>query len=80
LNCFDFFKNLFCKGISVSKNKCLEAEMYVDPNTIVEFEFGVTSKCDHAGVRVSAGLLGIVASIHFYDTRHWDVENHKFYL
>ena len=54
--------------------------MYVDPNTIVEFEFGVTSKCDHAGVRVSAGLLGIVASIHFYDTRHWDVENHKFYL
>jgi hypothetical protein len=43
-------------------------------NSIVEFEFSITSRQDHAGVRLELGLLGRNICAQIYNTRHWDSE------
>ena len=38
----------------------------------------LTARQDHAGVFVSASLLGYDAMLHFYDTRHWNEEKGRY--
>jgi len=34
--------------------------------------FNWTARCDHPGIELELGLLGVNVMFHFYDNRHWD--------
>jgi hypothetical protein len=68
----DRFKNLGCKSANLSKHKAWELEHYYYSGILFELEFDFKTKCDHAGFRLSLGLLGYIISVIIYDIRHWD--------
>ena len=68
------FLNLLSTHGSIGKNKAWEANVY-RTNSIIVFDFSLTFRSDHAGLRVQGGILGFEGELHFYDTRHWDREN-----
>lgn len=41
---------------------------------LIELDFGLSFKGDHAGLRTMLGLFGYSVEFHLYDTRHWDFE------
>jgi len=59
----------------ICKNKYLEIEGMYENYHLFGFEFKVSFKEDHAGVRLSIKLFFRELSIVFYDSRHWDYEN-----
>ena len=58
------------------KRKYIELEVYKDTN-IISFMIRVTTRQDHAGLRMELGLVGYSVNLNFYDTRHWDYEHNK---
>ena len=44
-------------------------------NTIINFEFRWSTRCDHAGLNLAVGLFGYNIDMSFVDTRHWDRDN-----
>ena len=69
------FQNLFCISKLFTKHKAWEFEVLYVAQTIVECDFSIRVKTDHAGLDLSFGLFGYVAHFVIYDTRHWDDEN-----
>ena len=39
---------------------------------LIAFTFSLTHRQDHAGIRISAALLGYEIQATIYDSRHWD--------
>jgi hypothetical protein len=62
----------------ISRNKFIELQ-FVRGNDILGLAFRFTTRQDHAGVFVSASLLGHEVMFHFYDTRHWNHEAGRYY-
>lgn len=60
------------------KSKYIELEVFKD-STIVSFGFSITTRQDHAGLMIDAGLLGYSFSFHIYDIRHWNDEAGRYY-
>lgn len=58
----------------VFEKKAVEFNIYKS-NIIAEMSIEASAKKDHAGLRLSLGLVGYELEFHFYDTRHWDREN-----
>jgi hypothetical protein len=71
----DKFKSLGSISGQLTQHKCWELEHYYYSRTLVELEFSVTSRADHAGLRTTVGLLGYSISATIYDSRHWDQDS-----
>lgn len=47
---------------------------------IIAFDLRVTTKCDHAGVDLWLGLFGYSVNLQFYDSRHWNYDEGRYYI
>ena len=74
------FQNLWNKsGSTPFKNKYWEAEFTKDDELFrIEFEWSIRQ--DHAGVKLELGLIGYKFRFTFYDSRHWNYEEGRWYL
>ncbi len=63
-------------GIIGSSYKAWEVQV-METNNIVEFEFRLTFRQDHAGISLELGLLGRNICAQIYDTRHWNHNENK---
>lgn len=70
-------KSYFLLHKKLSKFKHLELECVNDNYNIFCFEFKISFKEDHAGIRLSLSILGIEVYITVYDIRHWDYKNNN---
>ena len=58
----------------LTKNKSVEAQL--DRSSVVfAIGFGLSFRCDHAGLTVDLGLFSWDFTGQFYDNRHWDYKN-----
>lgn len=72
------FKNIRnWHGATPFKNKFWEVELLKNGN-IVEFDFTVRARCDHAGTTLGLGLFGYSINATVYDNRHWDHEKNRY--
>jgi hypothetical protein len=69
---------LFFRNGTLPKHKAWEFNGY-RTNQIINLEFGVTFKGDHAGLKTMVGLFGFNLELSIYDTRHWNYEKNRFY-
>lgn len=69
---------IYYKDKLFANNKGGEIQVVKD-GTIVSFGFRFSTRCDHAGVSLDIGLLGFTAMFNYYDTRHWNDEESRFY-
>lgn len=73
------WENIKSRAYKLSRHKYVELEVYKD-NTIVSFTLRLTTRTDHAGLMLDVGLLGYTGSFNFYDTRHWNEEEGRYYI
>jgi len=73
------FKNVWNRAYDTPfKNKHIELEVCKDA-TIAAFSFRLAGRQSHGGLYIDLGLLGYSFSFNFYDSRHWNyVENRYF--
>ena len=71
----DRFKNLGSVHRRLSKNKAWELEHTFYDGMLLDIDFKISRRCDHAGMHLVLGLLGYGIHFSFYDTRHWDYDN-----
>ena len=62
---------LWSKSRLITQNKAWEFNGY-RTGYIIDVDFELRFKGDHAGARVMLVLLGYGVELHIYDTRHWD--------
>jgi len=74
---WDFFRNLGSVHGSITKHKHWELEHTFYGNSLLDIDFAISTKEDHAGLDIVLGLLGY--GIHFtvYDHRHWNNETNN---
>jgi hypothetical protein len=65
---------LWNKSGLISKYKAWEFNGYRTTH-LINLEFRLRPRGDHAGARIMLGLFGFDVELHFYDTRHWDYDN-----
>ena len=66
-------------GDTFWKHKFWEVQIIKNDNLLrVEFEF--TTRQDHAGLNLELGLLGYEIHFTFYDSRHWNYEEDRWYV
>lgn len=66
--------SVYNRVLQLSKHKFMEIELMRDSG-IISGSVRITARQSHAGVYISAGLLGWDIGIDLYDHRHWDREN-----
>ena len=74
----DRWDNIFNRSWVFAKHKAAEFEVYCD-TTVVSMSFRWTMRQDHAGMCLELGLLGYTVSLQYYDTRHWNEDEGRFY-
>ena len=45
-----------------------------------EFSLRWNRKCDHAGITFSLEILGLDFNFKYYDSRHWNYKENRWYL
>lgn len=71
------FKNIRnWSGGTILKNKFWEFEL-IKNGCIVEIDFTIKTRCDHAGATLCLGLFGYSFNASIYDNRHWDHEKNR---
>lgn len=71
----DRFKNLGSLSGRLIKNKFWEIEHTFYDGLLLDFDFSIKRKCDHAGLSLVIGCLTYAVHLKIYDNRHWDHEN-----
>lgn len=61
------------------KNKFWEFEV-LKSGALVEFDFTVRARCDHAGATLGLGLFNYSILLSFYDNRHWNHNENRYYI
>lgn len=73
------FRNICIKsGPGFIKNKYWEFNIHKSSD-IISVSVSITTKRDHSGVYLSAGLFGYNVEFNFYDTRHWDYKRNRWH-
>ena len=73
------FKNLWCRAYDTPfTSKFIELEVYKD-SSLLSINFSLTTRQSHAGVDIELGLLGYCFHFNFYDIRHWNHEEGRYY-
>jgi hypothetical protein len=62
-----------------ANNKGGEIQIVKD-NTIASFTFHFTTRTDHAGISLELGLFGYSVMLQYYDTRHWNEKENRYYI
>jgi hypothetical protein len=73
----DRWKTLFFKNGLLPRHKAWEFNGYLTHN-IIDIDFRYTRNCDHAGLQLMFGLLGVAIEFSIYDTRHWDWDKNEY--
>lgn len=61
--------------------KGIESEiLYFNEWSWFKFNLDWTRKCDHAGIEFVVEILGIHFYIKYYDARHWNYQENRWYL
>lgn len=71
----DRFKDLGTLSGKLGKNKCWEIQHTFYDGLLLDLEFSIKRKCDHAGMFLIIGFLTYAIHVSIYDSRHWDYEN-----
>ena len=69
---------IYYKDKLFAKHKGGEVQVVKD-NTIVSFGFRLTTRQDHSGISLDIGLLGYSVMLSYYDTRHWNDDEGRYY-
>ncbi len=69
------FKGFFSFHKKLTEYKYFEFECLRDSYHLLNLEFKVSFKEDHAGIRLAISLLGVELYAQIYDSRHWDFAN-----
>lgn len=73
------FKNLWCRAYSTPfEHKFIELEVTKD-FTLISFMFNWTVRQSHAGLDLEFGLFGYNVHFNFYDNRHWNSTEGRYY-
>lgn len=76
----DRFENLYCTaGGTPFKNKFWEVQL-MKSDDIVAVDLRITTRCDHAGIDLWLGLFGYAVNFNFYDNRHWNHAEGRYYI
>ena len=69
-------------SFSVSKNKTLEAQIFIDKQMSKWFHFSMSwsRKGDHAGLNLEFGILGVFFYWSICDNRHWNWDANRWYV
>ncbi len=67
----DRFENVWYKVYAVARHKSIELQVYKS-SIIAEVAVDLTTRQDHAGLRIELGLLGSNCIFNLHDTRHWN--------
>lgn len=67
------FRLVYVVSGVITRNKSWEFEIY-KYRDLVNIAFEWTTATDHAGVKLSLGVFGYLASFTIYDNRHWNTE------
>ena len=74
------FKNFWSRAWPTTlENKFIELELHTT-ESLIGCNFLWTTRRDHAGVDIQLSLLGLCVHFNFYDNRHWDYENNRYFL
>ena len=71
---WELFKPLGCIGGKLFGNKAWELEHSYMSTMLVDFDLLWSVRTDHAGVRLTVGILGYGVGFRIYDTRHWNYQ------
>lgn len=63
-----------------TENKFWEFQIYRTKEIFFKIGLDITNRGDHAGIMFELNLFGFDLNFHFYDQRHWDYENNRYYL
>jgi hypothetical protein len=69
---WDWFKGLGCLHGRLGQHGAWELEHNYYAGSLVDCEFSITTRTDHAGLEIGLGLLGYGIGFRIYDTRHWN--------
>jgi len=69
---WEAFKNLGCLNGRLTRYKAWEIEHTYYAGSLVDCDFAVSIREDHAGIELCLGLLGYGIGFRVYDTRHWN--------
>lgn len=74
------FKNLWCKSyVTPFEHKFIELEVLKD-TSILSFMFRLSTRQSHSGLSLELGVLGYSFNFNFYDDRHWDYKQGRYYV
>jgi len=73
------FENLYWNAGQLYKTKFWEVEFYRS-RALLELGFSVTTRCDHAGIDLTVGLLCYTIHIQVYDNRHWNHDEGRYMI
>jgi hypothetical protein len=73
----EYFRALGCVFGRIGSHWAWEIEHTYYSRELVNIEFKLTRRQDHAGLTVCLGLLGYAVSGRIYDTRDWDDETNS---
>lgn len=69
----DRFDAGYCWGRKITKHKAWEFQAYRS-NVIFEKGLYITTRQDHAGIKLEFGVLTFSFVLQIYDTRHWNYD------
>lgn len=75
----DRWSTIFFKNGIFGQHKAWEFNAY-QTHHLIDLEFRLTTKGDHAGLQTMVGLFGYSIELGVYDTRHWDYENNRWQI
>ena len=70
----ELFKPLGCVSGKLTKHKAWELEHSYMSTMLVDVDLLWSVRTDHAGFRLTVGILGYGVGFQIYDTRHWNYE------
>ena len=75
----DRWDTVYYKDRLFTNNKGGEIQIVKD-STIISFAFRFTTRQDHAGASLDFGLFGYSIMLQYYDTRHWNDEEGRYWI
>ncbi len=69
----------FTAGGTPFKYKFWEVQLMKD-STVLGFNLKLTTRCDHAGLECEISLFGYSLNCNFYDNRHWNYAESRYYV
>ena len=73
------WENVWCRVYNTPfKNKFLELE-FIKDTTVVSIAFHLSTRQSHGGLSMELGLLGYSVNFNFYDNRHWNYDEGRYF-